>query len=47
VVLDGCLWDPGWVYMLGGLQHVGGMGRRGDIGIVKGGIEDCASFLFL
>jgi len=46
VALDGRLWDPGWVYMLGGLQHVGGMGRRGDIGVARGGIEDRASFLF-
>src|SRR6266851_5240495 len=38
VALDGRCWDLGWVYMLGGLQHVGGMGRRKDIGVWRGGI---------
>ncbi len=38
VALDGRRWDSGWVYMLGGLQRVGGMGRREDIGVRRGGI---------
>jgi hypothetical protein len=49
VALDGRLWDPGWLYMVGGLQRVGGMGRRGDIGVPRGGpggIGRIGSFLF-
>jgi hypothetical protein len=39
VALDGRLWDAGWLYILGGLQHEGGMGRREDIGMRRGGIQ--------
>src|SRR5712671_1398929 len=38
VVLDGRLWDPGWLYMVGGLQGVGGVGRREYIVVQGGGI---------
>jgi len=39
VALDGCLWDAGWLYILGGLQREGGMGRREDIGVQRGGMR--------
>jgi hypothetical protein len=38
VVLDSRLWDLRWPYIVGGLLHMGGIGRREDIGAWMGDI---------